>query len=263
MSSSAMTKAPRLWLLSLSARCRISSFAHCQWFLYGTCRSRRGRRLRFAGSLVWACCKYHIAESVFRKELMEVRTCICGVLRAYYAISVYYSTYDITWYAWYGWVWTALEAQLAVICACAPALKGFFKRYFSVNSTRSGAYGYGTGQPSSSGRVPGYGKLSPGNSLATTSNAEGGRWESEPVPLNRIKVSTTTNIIEDRDESASIASTESTSNLTALPFTTLPLPAHHNERGSTPSIWNGNRTVITAYRQDDEIDDIEKHPRDV
>jgi hypothetical protein len=198
---------------------------------------------------------------VCRTELMKIRTCICGVLRAYYAISIYYSTYDITWHAWYGWIWTALEAQLAVICACAPALKGFFKRYFSVNTVRSGIYGYGTGQLPSSGRGPGYGKLSPGDSLATVSNAEGGRWESKPVPLNRIKVSTTTNITEDRDEGGSVASTESIVHLTALPAPVLPLPAHHSLRFSTPWIWNGSRTVITAFRKNDEIDDIEKHPR--
>ncbi|KAJ4359917.1 uncharacterized protein N0V89_000476 [Didymosphaeria variabile] len=188
-------------------------------------------------------------------------TCVCGVMRAYYAVYVYYYTYDITWYAWYGWIWTALEAQLGVMCACAPALKGFFKKYFSLNSTRSGAYGYGTRHPKSSGgRIPGYGKFSPENSLVT-SNVEGSKWEPVLVPMNRIKVSTTTNIVEDRDERVSIGSNSSTKNLTALPSTALPLPVHNDERLSNPSIWNGNRTVITAYRHDKELD-IEKHAHD-
>ncbi|KAF2466473.1 uncharacterized protein BDR25DRAFT_269074, partial [Lindgomyces ingoldianus] len=56
-------------------------------------------------------------------------TCVCGVMRTYYAIYVYYYTYDITWIAHHGWIWTALEADLGVICASAPALKVFFRRY--------------------------------------------------------------------------------------------------------------------------------------
>ncbi|KAL5114257.1 hypothetical protein ACEQ8H_007866 [Pleosporales sp. CAS-2024a] len=58
-------------------------------------------------------------------------TCVCGIMRTYYATHVYYYTYDITWYAYYGWIWTALEANLGVICASAPALKVFFKRQLS------------------------------------------------------------------------------------------------------------------------------------
>ncbi|KZM24673.1 hypothetical protein ST47_g4191 [Ascochyta rabiei] len=64
-------------------------------------------------------------------------TCICGILRTYFATYVYYYTYDITWYAYYGWIWTALEADLAVICASAPALKMFFRRYFNMKTSRS------------------------------------------------------------------------------------------------------------------------------
>ncbi|KAH9870066.1 hypothetical protein J1614_006988, partial [Plenodomus biglobosus] len=65
-------------------------------------------------------------------------TTVCGILRTYYATYVYYYTYDITWYAYYGWVWTVLEAQLGVICASAPALKVFFQRYFKLQSSRLG-----------------------------------------------------------------------------------------------------------------------------
>ncbi|KAF2443184.1 hypothetical protein P171DRAFT_496523 [Karstenula rhodostoma CBS 690.94] len=178
-------------------------------------------------------------------------TCLCGVMRAYYAITVYYTTYDITWYAWYGWVWTALEAQLGVMCACAPALKGFFKRYFSLNTARSND----TGRKSSSGRVPGYGKLSAGDSLATSALVE------EHVRLNRIKVSTTANMVKDGDNRASIGSSESTRYLTALPMIVLPLPVHGDERATSPSIWNGNRTVITTYQEEHEFD-MEKNARD-
>jgi hypothetical protein len=83
------------------------------------------------------------------------RTCLCGILRTYYATYVYYctsphvlsssrklilcsDTYDITWYAYYGWIWTSLEASLGLICASAPALKLFFTRYFSTPGSRIG-----------------------------------------------------------------------------------------------------------------------------
>ncbi|KAF2741723.1 hypothetical protein M011DRAFT_318559 [Sporormia fimetaria CBS 119925] len=60
-----------------------------------------------------------------------VLCCICGAMRTYYAIYVYHYTYDITWWAFHGWIWTALEADLGIICASAPALKVFFRRYFN------------------------------------------------------------------------------------------------------------------------------------
>lgn len=145
-------------------------------------------------------------------------------MRAYYATYSYYFTYDVTWYAWYGWIWTALEAQLGAMCACAPALKGFFKRYFSVSS-HNGAYDYRKENQSLSGRMPGYSKLTPGHSL-TTSNAERGRSESGDVPLNCIKVSRTTDIVGDVDESRSFSSNDSTKNLTQSPVTAIPQPVH-------------------------------------
>ncbi|KAH7357490.1 hypothetical protein BKA66DRAFT_500989, partial [Pyrenochaeta sp. MPI-SDFR-AT-0127] len=64
-------------------------------------------------------------------------TCVCGIMRTYYAIYIYYCTYDITWYAFYAWIWTALEADLGIMCASAPALKVFFRRYFSLPTNRS------------------------------------------------------------------------------------------------------------------------------
>jgi len=192
-------------------------------------------------------------------RLTSTSTCVCGVMRTYYAIYVYYYTYDITWWAWYGWIWTALEAQLGVICACAPALKGFFKRYFNLSSVRS-AGSSNLAHGSSGKRSLGYGKISPGNSLATsnkvdslaTSNMDGSWWEPEPVPLNRIKVSTGANVIvEDREEVVSRSSTSSTRNLTALPVNALPEGIQTDPQASK---WHGNRTVITAFSRSSERD---------
>ncbi|KAF1816740.1 hypothetical protein P152DRAFT_135994 [Eremomyces bilateralis CBS 781.70] len=60
--------------------------------------------------------------------------CITGILRILAIRKVYYKTYDVTWAAEEVWVWTAVETHLAVICASAPALKVFFKRYLKVSS---------------------------------------------------------------------------------------------------------------------------------
>jgi hypothetical protein len=66
------------------------------------------------------------------------RTCATGALRIHYAHRVYYytklnpsPTYDISWEALGSWVSTSLEANLAVICASAPALKVYWGPWLS------------------------------------------------------------------------------------------------------------------------------------
>ena len=59
-------------------------------------------------------------------------------MRIYYTSLVYYHTYDITWACLPTWAWTAVEADLAVVCASAPALKVFFRRYLNISNQRSG-----------------------------------------------------------------------------------------------------------------------------
>ena len=81
-------------------------------------------------------------------------------MRIYYSSHVYYHTYDTTWACLPGLTWTAVEADLAVVCASAPALKVFFRRYLNISSQRS-SYSLGhvhnisshqryTGEPSQS-----------------------------------------------------------------------------------------------------------------
>jgi hypothetical protein len=65
------------------------------------------------------------------QQLMYRRTCATGALRVHYAHRVFYyvktnsPTYDITWEALGAWTSTAVEANLAVICASAPTLKAY------------------------------------------------------------------------------------------------------------------------------------------
>jgi hypothetical protein len=82
-------------------------------------------------------------------------TTVCGIMRLYYSTYVYYCklktkrswfakltgtivTYDVTWYAYYGWIWTVLEADLGLICASAPALRVFFRHSLGLMSSRTG-----------------------------------------------------------------------------------------------------------------------------
>ncbi|KAK4142211.1 uncharacterized protein C8A04DRAFT_13415 [Dichotomopilus funicola] len=47
-------------------------------------------------------------------------------LRTYWIHYVVEETYDVTWYGFHLWMWTAVEIHLGIICGCAPWLKSFF-----------------------------------------------------------------------------------------------------------------------------------------
>jgi len=71
--------------------------------------------------------------------LVGLAVCATGALRIHFAHRVYYytkinpsPTYDITWEALGSWVSTAVEANVAVWCACAPALKTFFNKWLNA-----------------------------------------------------------------------------------------------------------------------------------
>lgn len=171
---------------------------------------------------------------------MGAVTCVCGIMRTYYATYVYYYTYDITWYAYYGWVWTVLEAQLGVICASAPAIKVFFKRYFALTSSRNGGYsGSGSRKTPLGNSLPrsrGY-RMShhPASHLSTSrSHIVGGGARDTEVPLEGIKISQGLDIsIEERDD-ISQKSFASTRNLTGVPS---------EDSGKSKADW---RTVCSA-----------------
>jgi hypothetical protein len=60
------------------------------------------------------------------------------VLRIYYIYKTFYTTYDVAWQAEGAWIWTAVEAMLAVCIASLPALKVFFKKVLGSSSLGSG-----------------------------------------------------------------------------------------------------------------------------
>jgi hypothetical protein len=57
------------------------------------------------------------------------RVCIAGIIRTIYIWRTTSETYDETWVGYTLWLWTAVESDLAIICACTPALKPLFRRY--------------------------------------------------------------------------------------------------------------------------------------
>ncbi|KAI1341336.1 hypothetical protein F5Y15DRAFT_414450 [Xylariaceae sp. FL0016] len=70
---------------------------------------------------------------------------IAGCMRTYYIHYVEYQTYDVTWEGFYLWIWAAVEANLGVICGCAPVLKPLL--WPSKSGVVRSGYGY-TGQAS-------------------------------------------------------------------------------------------------------------------
>ncbi|KAF1996320.1 hypothetical protein P154DRAFT_498638 [Amniculicola lignicola CBS 123094] len=191
-------------------------------------------------------------------------TCVCGIMRTYYAIYVYYFTYDITWWANPGWVWTALEADLGVICASAPALKIFFRRYFNLSANRSNGYGNSYQMKN---RTPTFGsklgskissKISAGKG---NSNIDSGRWgASSPAPMEGIKISRGLDVtIEQRDDGMYHGDSESVKGLTALPS-----PAYTPKNPLT-SWLNGSQsqTICTAYRSDSSASGGSRRERDI
>jgi hypothetical protein len=100
--------------------------------------------------------------------------CICSILRIWYIVRLYYRTYDVTWDAQPAWLWLIVEANLAVICASAPALKVFFKH--TVDSPSSSYCMQHTPYGKQS-------KLSSKNSESSTIE-EGGGERSEKITWN-------------------------------------------------------------------------------
>lgn len=112
-----------------------------------------------------------------------------------------------------------MEAQLGVICASAPALKVFFKRYFKISSTRIGYSGSDSRKTPGAILSRGYSHMNPihsAHSAARSHIVTTGHHDSD-VPLDSIKVSQGLDIsVEERDD-RSQKSFASTRNLTALP----------------------------------------------
>jgi hypothetical protein len=65
---------------------------------------------------------------------MSASLCVAGILRFVYIYQLFFDTYDVTWVEYEVALWTVFEADIAVVCASAPALKVFCKEYFKANA---------------------------------------------------------------------------------------------------------------------------------
>jgi hypothetical protein len=63
-----------------------------------------------------------------------------GAIRTYYAYYIVWRTYDETWYNYYGFVAATIENDLAIVCACAPALRPLMQRLVPGWGTRMSSY---------------------------------------------------------------------------------------------------------------------------
>ncbi|KAI5457151.1 hypothetical protein BGZ63DRAFT_366137 [Mariannaea sp. PMI_226] len=55
---------------------------------------------------------------------------VAACMRTYWSHYVTVETYDVTWQGFYLWIWTAVEANLGVICGNIPALRPLFKGWY-------------------------------------------------------------------------------------------------------------------------------------
>ena len=69
---------------------------------------------------------------------------IASCIRIYYVDYVLNRTYDVTWWGFTLWIWTAVEVQLGLICGCVPWLKSLFK-FWRTGETVAGTSGAGRG----------------------------------------------------------------------------------------------------------------------
>ncbi|KAI4681155.1 uncharacterized protein J4E88_005662 [Alternaria novae-zelandiae] len=163
----------------------------------------------------------------------------CIIYGIAFTIAIVFTfTYDITWAAYSGWIWTTLEAQLAVMCASAPSLKVFLGRYFSMYTSRAGYSQTGipghTSGPSSNALSQGFtGKASQHSTQRSQCTAGSIRGD---VPLEGIHITNKLDVKVEERGYYEHASLHSTKELTALPVS------------SQPGWRDGCKTVCAALR---------------
>uniref|UniRef100_L2FBY5 Integral membrane protein n=1 Tax=Colletotrichum fructicola (strain Nara gc5) TaxID=1213859 RepID=L2FBY5_COLFN len=92
---------------------------------------------------------------------------IAGIMRTYWVLYVEITyvedpSYDLTWDSYNIWIWTALEANFAIICGCAPAIRRLFTKGGNQSQFKVGSSVQTIG---SSGMKRKWGKGGSGNDL--------------------------------------------------------------------------------------------------
>lgn len=76
-----------------------------------------------------------------------------GILRTWYIYHTANKTYDTSWWMSPALFWITFEMYLALVCACAPALKPFFKKFLIGPIKQYSSRNTGTGQRYHDGSV--------------------------------------------------------------------------------------------------------------
>ncbi|KAI9763863.1 MAG: hypothetical protein M1840_009047 [Geoglossum simile] len=77
--------------------------------------------------------------------------CVAGLIRIYYTHTILNVTFDVTWFGYILWVYIAVEVDVAMICASAPALKPLVKLYTDPSSRGSNSRHNGRGGDAETG----------------------------------------------------------------------------------------------------------------
>ena len=107
-----------------STRLLIWSSSRCQYHWSGNykCRFRRKSTWFFYSSLV-SCRLSSDFYSFVRIWLTRTSGCIASIVRMTYLIGSS-KTKDPTWGSYSALMWTVIEANISIICACLPPLRG-------------------------------------------------------------------------------------------------------------------------------------------
>jgi hypothetical protein len=106
---------------------------------------------------------------------------LAACIRTYYIHVVVQKSYDVTWEAFYLWMWTSVETQLGIICGCVPWLKSLFKLRQSkrTSADRAGA-SRSTGANSRTPRSDGQGSKTISEAGAVYRMDSMGKYSSGP-----------------------------------------------------------------------------------
>lgn len=115
---------------------------------------------------------------------------IAACFRTYWIHYVVQETYDVTWYGFHLWLWTAVEVHLGIICGCVPWLGSLYRFWRERKNSRRGNHGITSvaelvdtsgrrrGSPGQSGKTAKRGSVVRVASIGSTSTRRGRSWET-------------------------------------------------------------------------------------
>ncbi|CAE7031388.1 hypothetical protein P3342_006613 [Pyrenophora teres f. teres] len=158
---------------------------------------------------------------------LGILSSVCGIIRAYHASRTYHYPTKVSHCSYWGYFWTTIEVQLAVICASAPAMKNFFNHYFETYTPR-----IGSSEIFQRVKVRFLALTQPRSSVQQTEEIAA-RYLHEDIPLGSIRVSHKLDVSNMPRTSNSPIIFAGTSSLAALPViyaSPLPLPLRKARR---------------------------------